>query len=123
MPPRRCRRPATAFFTDHDYALCHDPLPAPLCPRLRSTVISAKIDIAISSDVIAPRSRPADASTRSSVDASMPSASSPHERSNMRGSEKYEIPDVASLIRATLVLPSASWRVWYKRVSRRKSSI
>src|ERR1700716_1547314 len=49
------------------------PLP-PRCPRLRSIVISAKIDIAISSGVMAPRSRPAGALMRSSADASMPSA-------------------------------------------------
>src|SRR6202011_3853278 len=35
------------------------PLPAPRCPRRRSIVISARIDIAISSGVIAPMSRPA----------------------------------------------------------------
>src|SRR4029453_15107041 len=45
-------------------------------PRRRSTVISARIDIAISSGVIAPRSSPAGALTRSIAAASDPPATS-----------------------------------------------
>ena len=61
-----------AFVAGNDG--CYFPLPAPRCPRLRSIVISARIDIAISSGVIAPRSRPAGALMRSMAVTSMPSA-------------------------------------------------
>src|ERR1700710_2017058 len=46
------------------------------CPLRRSTVISANIDIAISSGVIAPRSSPAGALTRSSASGDTPPATS-----------------------------------------------
>src|SRR3984957_6726064 len=63
------------------------------CPRRRSTVISARIDIAISSGVMAPRSRPAGALTRSSA-----SGATPVE---------------ASLLRSTAILRRLPTKAWY----------
>src|SRR4029078_10109803 len=78
-PPDGVHRRLDAFGSVH----IHDCAPSSLCPvlrqrwpRRRAIVISARIESAISSGVIAPRSAPAGALTRSSMAASKPCSAS-----------------------------------------------